>query len=234
MFFSLIIGLSHAQELPYIHERSAVSIPEKDDTSKPENVNAEQPKYLSRYKSKLFLSDPQFAMAHRLSSAGLTTIVGGTVVTGVSFTTALILALASWPEGDMASARTALGISGLGLLGVCAGATTSFVGSTLARHVLISRGETVPLTGVYVASAGALTTVGSFLAMNTEINDRGLSDSQSVVASLMLGAGLLAIPVGLATQQIINRVGYTQYVDGLSLSPTFTHDSMGARVQVQF
>ena len=124
MLFSLIIGLSHAQELPYIYERSSVSIPEKDDTSKPDNVNAEQPKYLSRYKSKLFLLDPQFAMAHRLSSAGLTTIVGGTVVTGVSFTTAHF-GFGSWPEGDMASARTALEFLTWALGG--AGATTSFV-----------------------------------------------------------------------------------------------------------
>ena len=71
-----------------------------------------------------------------------------------------------------------------------------------------SREGNCPTYWCLCCSAGALTTVGSFLAMNTEINDRGLSDSQSVVASLMLGAGLLAIPV-VATQQIINRVGYT-------------------------
>ena len=151
-------------------------------------------------------------------------------MTGVSFSVGLILGLASLSSGDMAPARTAFAISGLGVLGVCAGATISFMGSSVARNVLVSRGETVPLTGVYLSSAGALTTVGSFLAMHTKINDRGLSDSQSDVASTLVGAGLLAIPVGLATQQIINR--HNRYVDGLSLSPTFTHDSMGALVQL--
>jgi len=234
MLLSLIIGLSHAQELPYVYERSTVLIQESDETSEVKNTNTEQPKYLSRYKSKLFLLDPEFALAHRLSSAGLTAIVGGTVVTGVSFSVAVILGLANLYSGNMAPARTAFAISGLGALGVCAGATTSFLGSAVARNVLVSRGETVPLTGVYLSSAGALTTVGSFVAMHTTINDRGLSDSQSDVASTLVGAGLLAIPVGLATQQIINRVGYNRYVDGLSLSPTFTHDSMGALVQFQF
>ena len=70
MLLSLIIGLSHAQELPYVYERSTVLIQESDETSEVKNTNTEQPKYLSRYKSKLFLLDPQFALAHRLSSAG--------------------------------------------------------------------------------------------------------------------------------------------------------------------
>jgi len=235
MLLSLIIGLSHAQELPYIYERSTVLIQESDETSEVKNTNTEQPKYLSRYKSKFFLTgDPEFTRAHKLSSIGLTSIVYGSGMTVVGFGVGFIGVFIYWAEGDKRLAQTGFGMAGVGVLAVGAGATTSFVGSTVARNVLVSRGETVPLTGVYLASAGALTTVGSFVAMHTTINDRGLSDSQSDVASKLVGAGLLAIPVGLATQQIINRVGYTRYVDGLSLSPTFTQDSMGAMVQVQF
>ena len=185
-------------------------------------------------KRKVFMTDdPDFALAHQFSSIGLTTIVIGTGVTAGALAWSAIMGIATILDDDKTEFTNSLRFTGYSALSVVAGAGISFVGSSIARSVLISKGQHVPFAGAYLATTGVVSMLTGF-GLFANWNDVESSDARKQIGSTLFLSGLAVIPVGLVTQHISNRVAYNRYVDSVSLAPTFSTDSAGAMVQVRF
>lgn len=185
-------------------------------------------------KRKVFMTDdPDFALAHQLSSIGLTTIVVGTGVTAGALAWSAIMGVFTILDDDKTEVTNSLRFAGYSALSVVAGAGISFVGSSIARNVLVSKGEAVPFFGGYIATFGVVSLVTGF---GTILHWNGVepSDTRQQIGQMMSLTGLAVIPIGLVTQHISNRVAYNRYVESMSLAPTFSTESVGAMVQVQF
>ena len=177
--------------------------------------------------------DSDFALAHQFSSIGLTTIVIGTGVTAGALAWSVIMGISTILDDDKTEFTNSLRFTGYSALSVVAGAGISFVGSSIARNVLISKGQHVPFAGGYLATTGVVSMFTGFGLFATW-NDVEPSDARQQIGSTLFLSGLAAIPTGLVAQHIINRVSYNRYFDSVSLAPTFSTESAGAMIQVRF
>lgn len=184
---------------------------------------------------KVFMTDaPDFALAHQFSSIGLTTIVIGSMTTVGALAAAAIFGVFGAPtSGENTAAINSLKVAGYSALSVVGGAGVSFIGSSIARNVLVSKGQQVPFLGGYIATFGVVSLMTGF---GTILHWNGVepSDARQQIGQMMSLIGLTAIPTGLITQHITNRVAYNRYVDSVSLTPTFSTEAVGAMVQVRF
>ena len=80
----------------------------------------------------------------------------------------------------------------------------------------------MPFTGLVIAAGGLAAAVG------------GSSVPETDASAAVRGYGMLAVPVGIVTQIIINGVHYNRYIEGLAVTPTFSKDSIGAVAQWTF
>lgn len=185
-------------------------------------------------KRKVFMTDdPDFALAHQISSIGLTTIVVGTGATVGALAWSAIMGVFTILDDDKTEVTNSLRVAGYSALSVVAGVGVSFVGSSIARNVLVSKGEAVPFFGGYVATVGVVSLITGFGTL-LHWNDVEPSDARQQIGQMMSLTGLAAIPTGVITQHITNRVAYNRYVESVSLAPTFSTESVGATVQVRF
>jgi hypothetical protein len=185
-------------------------------------------------KRKVFMTDdPDFALAHQLSSIGLTTIVVGTGVTAGALAWSAIMGIMTILDDDKTPVTNSLKFAGYSALSVVGGAGVSYIGSSIARNVLVSKGQQVPFFGGYIATFGVVSVLTGF---GTILHWNGVepSDERQQIGQMMSLTGLAVIPIGLVTQHITNRVAYNQYFDSVSLAPTFSTESVGGMVQVQF
>ena len=177
--------------------------------------------------------DPDFALAHQFSSIGLTTIVIGTGVTAGALAWSALMGIMTILDDDKTPVTNSLRFAGYSALSVVGGAGVSYIGSSIARNVLVSKGQQVPFFGGYIATFGVVSLITGF---GTILHWNGVepSDARQQIGQMMSLTGLAVIPVGLVTQHISNRVAYNRYVDSVSLAPTFSTESAGAMVQVRF
>lgn len=186
-------------------------------------------------KRKVFMTDdPNFALAHQFSSIGLTTIVVGSATTVGALAAAAIFGVFGAPtSGENTAVINSLKVAGYSALSVVGGAGVSFVGSSIARNVLVSKGQQVPFFGGYIATFGVVSLMTGF---GTILHWNGVepSDARQQIGQMMSLTGLAAIPTGLVMQHITNRGAYNRYVDSVSLAPTFSTEFVGGMVRVQF
>ena len=185
-------------------------------------------------KRKVFMTDdPDFALAHQISSIGLTTIVVGTGATVGALAWSAIMGVFTILDDDKTEVTNSLRVAGYSALSVVAGVGVSFVGSSIARNVLVSKGEAVPFFGGYVATFGVVSLLTGF---GTLLHWNGVehSDARQQIGQMMSLTGLAAIHMGVITQHITNGVAYNRYFESVSLAPTFSTESVGAMVQVRF
>jgi hypothetical protein len=232
----LLIGLGFASEPSNIDSSLEYTIQPTTEDVWAGNARFVQDKKLfgPNAKRKVFMTDdPDFALAHQLSSIGLTTIVVGTGVTAGALAWSAIMGIMTILDDDKTPVTNSLKFAGYSALSVVGGAGVSFIGSSIARNVLVSKGQQVPFFGGYIATFGVVSVLTGF---GTILHWNGVepSDERQQIGQMMSLTGLAVIPIGLVTQHITNRVAYNQYFDSVSLAPTFSTESVGGMVQVQF
>ena len=166
-------------------------------------------------------SHPAFTVSQRAAIVGGVAILGGGVAVVVGGTI-MIVGVIPALVGDDTMITTGAVVAGVGAGVMGLGGITMTVGSIAAGVVLRKLGQDAPFTGLYIAVGGVATAVGSQF-----IPDASASETVANV-------GLLAVPVGVVTQLVTNRIHYKRYLDGLSLSPTFSADRVGAVAQFTF
>ena len=238
MIIPLLLNLSYAEiaSTPYSTTvEYQIQSPVEDVWSGNARFVQDKKLFGPNVKRKVFMTDdPDFALAHQFSSIGLTTIVVGSITTVGALVAAAIFGTFGAIDGDTTTATNCLKVAGYSTLGVTAGAGASFIGGSIARNILMSKGQSVPFAGGYLASAGVASTITGFMVGNVEWNGIERSEAQRQIGGALLLSGLVAVPTGLLTQHIINRSAYNRYVDSVSLTPTFSPDSVGTMVQVEF
>ena len=112
---------------------------------------------------KVFMTDdPDFALAHQVSSIGLTTIVIGTGVTAGALAWSAIMGIATILDDDKTPVTNSLRVAGYSTLSVVGGAGVSYIGSSIARNVLVSKGQQDPFFGGYIATFGVVSIMTGF------------------------------------------------------------------------
>ena len=177
--------------------------------------------------------DPDFALAHQFSSIGLTTIVVGSITTVGALAATALIGIWTILDDDKTPVQKGLKVAGYSALSVVGGDGVSFIGSSIARNVLVYKGQPVPFAGSYLATTGVVSMFTGVGLVGTW-NDVEPSEARQQIGRVLIYSGLTAIPTGLITQHIINRVAYNRYFGSVSLAPTFSTESAGAMVQVRF
>ena len=235
LLFSLSLGYAAAHAtLNDQHSEYQIQSPAEDVWSGNARFVQEKKLFWPNAKRKVFMTDdPDFALAHQFSSIGLTTIVIGTGVTAGALAWSALMGIMTILDDDKTPVTNSLRFAGYSALSVVGGAGVSYIGSSIARNVLVSKGQQVPFFGGYIATFGVVSLITGF---GTILHWNGVepSDARQQIGQMMSLTGLAVIPVGLVTQHISNRVAYNRYVDSVSLAPTFSTESAGAMVQVRF
>ena len=210
--FSLLLGLCNAKASSDVHTQESASPihPTEDVWAGNARFVQDRKLFNSINKRKLFMTDdPDFALAHQLSSIGVTTIVVGGITTVGTLAVTLMIGIWTILDDDKTPVQKGLRVAGYSALSVVGGAGVSFVGSSIARNVLISKGEQVSFAGGYLATTGVISMFTGFGLFATW-NDVEPSDTRQDIGGILMLGGLTAIPAGLITQHIINRVSYNR------------------------
>ena len=173
-----------------------------------------------RYKQKY--SHPGFTIPQRASIVGGVSMIGG----GVTFLVGGVVAIVGFIPAAVTNNYTVydsgIAVMGVGAAAFTLGGLTMTVGSITAGVVLRRLDHDLPFTGLYIAAGGLAAAVGGSLVPET--------DASATVQVY----GMLAVPVGILTQVIINGVHYNRYIESLAVTPTFSRDSVGAVAQWTF
>lgn len=147
----LLIGLGVANAAPNPHTSPTeyiIQSPVEDVWAGNARFVQDKKLFGPNAKRKVFMTDdPDFALAHQISSIGLTTIVVGTGATVGALAWSAIMGVFTILDDDKTEVTNSLRVAGYSALSVVAGVGVSFVGSSIARNVLVSKGEAVPFFG---------------------------------------------------------------------------------------